>query len=136
MVKNIVIGLFVLALVVVTGLYLGNAANVGGTGQTEYFFKSFMGGIGIGGNACATATWNPASAGTSSVNAAIVSTDITLPGAVMGDSCLGSLTSATSSNASISCFITGTATATIRMLNIGTGALDLATGTAKVCTIK
>ena len=82
---------------------------------------------------CATATWNPPSVGTSTVNVAATSTDIALTGAVMGDTCTGSLTSATTSAASVNCFITGTATATIRLLNIGASALDLATGTAKVC---
>lgn len=82
---------------------------------------------------CATATWNPDSIGTSTVSGAATSTDIALAGAVMGDTCTGSLTSATTSAASINCFISGTATATIRLLNLGSTALDLATGTAKAC---
>ncbi len=87
-------------------------------------------------NNCVSTSWNPPSIGTSTPNASATSTDIAFPGAVMGDKCLGSLTSATSSAASVNCFFTGTATATIRLFNIGTTALDLATGTAQVCRFK
>lgn len=91
------------------------------------------GGTAITSFSCNTASWNPLSIGTSSVNIAATSTDIALTGAVVGDTCSGSLTSATSSAARIQCTITGNATATLGLLNTGTAALDLATGTAKVC---
>ncbi len=83
---------------------------------------------------CATATWNPGSVATSTL-AAVTSTNVALTGAVLGDLCLGSLTSATTSDAQVQCNITGTATATISLTNVGAAALDLATGTAKVCYI-
>ncbi len=94
--------------------------------------------IGSGGTAisnykCATSTWDPGSLGTSTVALAATSTDIAISGAVMGDTCSGSLTSATTSAASVNCSITGTATATIRVINLADAALDLGSGTAKVC---
>lgn len=83
---------------------------------------------------CGTATWNPASLASSSVDGINeASTDIALTGAALGDVCFGSLDSATSTSAVFLCNISGTATGTITLLNTGTGALDLATGTAKVC---
>lgn len=84
---------------------------------------------------CVTATWNPGSLGTSSVTLAATTTDIALSGAVTGDLCLGSLTTATTSAAGISCVITASGTSTIRAINYGTGALDLDSGTAKVCYV-
>lgn len=85
---------------------------------------------------CVSTTWNPPSVATSSVNLAATSTDIAFSGIAMGNMCVGSLTSATSSAASVTCFVTGSGTTTLRLLNLGSTALDLATGTAKVCRIK
>lgn len=99
---------------------------------------TISGGTAITGRKCATATWNPGSLDpfvSSTVATAVTSTNIALSGAVMGDLCEGSLSSGTSSAASINCFMSGTATATIRLINLGSTALDLATGTAKVCYI-
>lgn len=81
---------------------------------------------------CATATWNPGSVATNTL-AAVTSTDIALSGAAVGDVCLAALTSATTTDAQLTCTITGAATGTIQLVNLGTGALDLATGTASVC---
>lgn len=83
---------------------------------------------------CATATWNPGSLASSSIDGINeTSTDIALSGSALGDVCFGSLTSATSTSAVFLCNISGTATGTLTLLNTGTGALDLVTGTAKVC---
>jgi hypothetical protein len=82
---------------------------------------------------CNTATWNPPSLGTSSVTLAATSTDIVLTGAALGDICVASLTTATTTAAGINCTITQNATATIRAVNYGTTALDLDSGTARVC---
>ena len=95
---------------------------------------SIGGGTEITGYKCVTATWNPGSLASSSIDGiSATSTDIALTGAVAGDLCDASLTSATSSSALVNCTISGTATGTIQLLNIGSAALDLATGTAKVC---
>ncbi len=87
---------------------------------------------------CATATYDPGSLAayvSSTVATSVTSTDIALPGAVMGDICIASLTSSTSSSASVGCIISGTATSTLTLQNKGGSALDLASGTAKVCYI-
>lgn len=88
-------------------------------------------------SACATSSWNPGSIATSTITNS-TSTDIVLSGSVMGDFCVGSLTSATSSAIRVKCDISGAATATISITNLGTtnAAIDLATGTAKVCYIR
>ncbi len=83
---------------------------------------------------CATATWNPGSIATSTL-AQATSTDIALSGAVLGDICIASLSSSTSTAAQVTCAITGTATSTIQLVNIGETALDLASGTARVCAV-
>lgn len=83
---------------------------------------------------CATASWNPGSLASSSADGINeTSTDIAVTGAALGDSCIASLDSATSTSAFFGCNISGTATGTITLLNTGTAALDLATGTAKIC---
>ena len=83
---------------------------------------------------CATATWNPGALGTSTISNA-TSVDIALPGAVVGDLCSGSLTSATSTAIAVDCSVAQTATGTLQLTNLGTtnASIDLATGTAKVC---
>lgn len=148
MIKNYIIGA-VVAAIAIAGVFLPVGSDIVGswTGYNSINLKpnqtdSYAVGINnvsvistsgvVLSQVYATTSWNPGSVGTTSVNAAATSTDIALPGAVMGDYCFGSLTSATSSAASIHCFITGTATATLRLLNLGSTALDLATGTAKV----
>jgi len=82
---------------------------------------------------CTTATWNAPSIGTSSVSTAATSTDSAFSGALTSDRCAVSLDSATSSEARLSCNVSGSGTTTIQLLNTGPTALDLATGTAKVC---
>ena len=84
---------------------------------------------------CGTATWNPGNlAATSTLSGAATTTDIAVAGAAMGDTCFGSLDSATSSAATFHCNISGNATATLTLINTGYNtALDLVTGTAKVC---
>lgn len=81
---------------------------------------------------CGTKTFNPGSIATSTL-AAATSTDIALAGAALGDVCFGSLTSATTTDAQITCVVTQTATATLSLVNLGAAAVDYATGTAKVC---
>jgi len=85
---------------------------------------------------CATATWNPASIGPYGSATSTTSTIITLPGAVLGSLCEGSLTSATSTAADFACDVNGAASATLNLYNTGGSALDLATGTARVCLVK
>jgi hypothetical protein len=82
---------------------------------------------------CNTATWNAPSLGTSSVTLAATSTDIALTGAATGDLCVGSLTTATTSLALVGCHISANATATITVVNKSAAALDLDSGTARVC---
>ncbi|MDI6820935.1 MAG: hypothetical protein QMD65_02025 [Patescibacteria group bacterium] len=91
-----------------------------GTAQTRFF--------------CNTATWNPGSIATSTLNGATVtSTNIALTGAQMGNGCIGSLSSATTTGAMIDCGITAAAVGTVYLTNVSASALDLATGTAKIC---
>lgn len=108
--------------------------NVSSTGASNFGSIAIDGGAAIAESNCATATWNPGSVSTSTITNA-TSTDIALSGAAMGDYCFGSLTSATSSAVRIGCAISGAATATIAVTNLGTtnAAVDLATGTARVC---
>lgn len=149
------------AIVLLGVLYFVNPGNLlSGTGQTHWQTESFMQGLSAGtsrqltlsnvgalvtsasvtlngettlGN-CGTATWNPGSLASSSVDGiSATSTDIVVTGAALGDSCIGSLDSATSTSAIFSCNISGAATGTITLLNTGSAALDVVTGTAKVC---
>lgn len=90
-------------------------------------------GTAITGRSCNTVSWNPPAVGPYVAATSSTSTDILLTGAVLGDLCSASLTSATSSAADISCNVSATGTSTISLYNTGTIALDLATGTAKVC---
>ena len=83
---------------------------------------------------CGTLTWNPGSIASSSIDGiSATSTDVAVAGAALGDVCIASLDSATSTSAIFSCNISATATGTITMLNTGTAALDVVTGTAKIC---
>lgn len=88
------------------------------------------------GGTCATATYDAPSMGTSTINLASASTTLTLTGAVAGNFCVGSLTTATSSDVSVMCNITGTASATVSLINRASTATDLASGTVKACLIK
>ena len=83
---------------------------------------------------CATATWNPGSIATSTL-AAATSTDIALSGAVLGDLCIGSLNSATTTAAQVTCAVTATGTTTIQLVNLSETAVDYATGTARTCIV-
>lgn len=78
----------------------------------------------------ATATWNPGSLGTSTLIASATSSNVTVTGAVVGNGCYGSITTATTS-ALLLCNVYVADTATLTLLNIGSSALDLATGTAR-----
>lgn len=93
------------------------------------------GGTSISKYQCAMATWNPPSLATSTPNGAATSTDIALSGAVLGDLCVASLTTATTSAVSVNCNISATGTSTIRVINTSLGNVDLDSGTAKVCYI-
>jgi len=118
------------------GLFFGTTrqANLASDGSADLASLAFDSGTAITEHGCTTFTLNPGSL-SSSTNPLLftTSTDIAMSGAAMGDSCSGSLTSATSSVASIKCDVTGTATATLRIFNWNSAALDLATGTARVC---
>lgn len=88
----------------------------------------------VTGYKCATSTWNPGSLTVATGTSPATTTDIALSGAALGDICTASLSSATTTDASIECNIAQAATATIQLSNIGrNNALDYATGTAKVC---
>ena len=114
-----------------TSIINGSGSFVGAINGTQFQLDS---GTTIGEFNCATSTWNPGSIATSTLDGgAVTSTDIALSGSAMGDLCLASLTSATTISADVTCDITGTATSTINLYNIGASALDLATGTARVC---
>jgi len=106
------------------------------SGPDHYNQENFYGGVLRSGVGCATATFNPGNLTTSTIGNA-TTTDIAVTGAVLGDKCIGSLTSATTSAIAVSCQVTGTATTTLEVENLGTtnAAIDLATGTAKVCII-
>ena len=147
MIKTILISALV-AVVIVFGvnylLGMGSQPTLGGAtiGMNHYETENFLQGLVIGNRGtalskvyCATATWNPGSVASSGATQGgyVTSTDIALAGAVMGDTCSASLSSATSSGLSTDCTVTNTATATIALYNISSGAIDPATGTAKVC---
>lgn len=143
MIKNILVSALVAVVAVAAyAIFFTHPALFGASsGPDHYNQENFNAGLSIGGQGntpvavrnCVTATWNPASTAGTSVSSSDTSVDIPIPGAVMGDTCVGSLTSATTSAAQIECNITGTATATISEVNTSGGALDLATGTAKAC---
>ncbi len=91
-------------------------------------------GTAITGYGCATATWKPASVGAYNTATSVTSVDIALPGAVMGDRCDGSLTTATTSSADFACNISNTGTSTLILYNISASPItNIATGTATVC---
>ena len=81
---------------------------------------------------CATGTWDPGSIGTSTL-LFTTSTDIALTGAVMGDTCKGSFSTTTTNGIKVECGITGTATGTLFLTNWSAAAINLGSGTAKVC---
>lgn len=112
------------------------------SGPTQYNAMTFLAGFKTGSenyttktaHNCASATWNPGSIATSTITNS-TSTDIALTGGLASDKCSATLSSATSSAISVGCNMSGTATATIQITNLGTtnAAIDLATGTAQVC---
>lgn len=118
-----------------TAAYPGGTetTRINSNGSTTISSLAIGGGTVINNYSCASVTWNPGSVATATPSAAETSTDIALTGAVLGDTCTGSLSSATTTGAQIGCAITGTATATVSVFNISGSALDLATGTAKAC---
>lgn len=129
--KNLLIA-FLLGTTLVLGfLYLQPAPQLGATPSNE-FSQPVVFHNEVTLNNCATATWNPGSIATSTL-AAATSTSITLTGLALGDVCLGSLTSATTSDAQITCTATAANTAILQIVNLGAAAVDYATGTAKVC---
>jgi len=136
MTQKVLLGVALVAALVALGVAF-HPVNVplgASSGPDHYNQENFYGGVSRSNVGCATATFNPGSLSTSTIGNA-TTTDIALTGAVMGDTCAASLTSATSSALAVSCGITGTATATIEVENLGTtnAAIDPATGTAKVC---
>lgn len=131
--KNIIIAILALAVVVVLGVYLNSlnkqpvGANSGGDflNPVQFYNEVTMRGV-----TCNTASWNPASIGSTTSS---VSSTITLTGAELGDLCLASLSSATSTQAVLSCNIWAANTAQIQLDNNSATALDVPTGTARVC---
>ena len=113
-------------------LKLTTSANTATAGTAGTF--SVGGGTEIDLYRCGTATWNPGSIATSTF-AQATTTDIAITGAALGDVCIASLTSSTSTLAQLTCAITATATSTIQLVNLGEVALDLASGTARVCVV-
>lgn len=97
--------------------------------------SSFSGEITLGN--CGSITWNPgsvASSGNSIVGTHSTSTQVSVPGAALGDVCLTSLSSATSSGKyQLGCYLDQAATATVTLVNSNGAAIDFATGTLKVC---
>lgn len=84
---------------------------------------------------CGTATWNPASIATSTIDgAAYATTSVTLTGAAIGDLCLASF-SVTSTAAAFSCDIVEANTAVVKLANVSSIPLDMATGSLKTCNI-
>lgn len=134
----------VAVLAVVAGLafyFSGNSSPELGsirTGVPTHFTTGFK--VGVAGDLvrelnCDTASWNPASIATSTLDGgAYATTSVTLTGAAIGDLCLASF-SVTSTAAAFSCDIVEANTAVVKLANVGTVALDMATGTLKTCNI-
>lgn len=131
--KNLLIA-FLLGTTLVLGfLYLQPAPQLGANPSNE-FLKPVVFHDEITLNNCGTATWNPGSLASSSVDGvSATTTNVTVTGLALGDSCIGSLSSATSTAALFSCNVSAANTGTVTLINTGSVALDLATGTAKVC---
>lgn len=111
-----------------------SSGNVSSSASGNFSSVTLNNGSSSSRHVCTTATWNPGSLASSSVDGvSATSTDVALSGATTTDMCDVALSSATSTAASVKCHISGNATATIRLINFGTAALDLATGTARVC---
>ena len=91
------------------------------------------GGTTVTEHGCATSTWDPRSMGTSTVTLASATTTLALSGAALGDVCEASLSTATTSDVMISCVMSGTATATVALINTNTAATDYVTGTVRAC---
>ena len=140
-----VLGVLAVVVIVIGVNYFSQSQSLGaaGIGPNHYQAENFLQGLYIGASkyatkettfSCATASWNPGSLATSTITNA-TSVDIALPGAVVGDLCQGSFTSATSTSIAVDCNIAATATGTMQLTNLGitNAAIDLATGTAKVC---
>lgn len=89
------------------------------------------GGTAISNRICGSNTaYNPASL----ANNATTTQDVTVTGAVAGDTCHASLSSATTSQAFlIGCNVWAAGSTTVTIHNLG-GTIDYATGTLKVCT--
>lgn len=137
--KNLLIA-FLLGTTLVLGfLYLQPTEQLGANPSNEFIQPVlFTNTVNLTGETtlgnCGSATWNPASVASSSVDGiSSVTTDIAVPGLALGDICVASLDSSTSTSAFFTCTATGAATGTISLFNRGTAALDLATGTAKIC---
>lgn len=122
---------------------LNNAgnANVSGTlnvtGAVTYSSGLTLFGETTLGN-CTTASWNPgsvASSGNIIVGLNVTSTNVTgVTGAAIGDVCFATLSSDTSSVPhTLSCTFGSNTSSTVVLQNHDTAALDITTGTLKVC---
>ena len=160
--KTIYIGaIALLAIGVVLGIYANNArVNFGSTSYDISHFvgdvyqglndvKMFASGVFVGPAnttsltinsgtpileyGCATATWNPAEIGINTSSTSTASTTIALVGSALGDTCVASITSATTTAVVPGCNVNVAGTSTITLQNNGITALDLSTGTARVC---
>ncbi len=108
-------------------------ATAGSDGELLLGALGFDSGSVIQEHSCNTVSYNPPALGIYSSATSSATTTIALVGAVAGDTCLASLTTATTTDADLACHINAAGTSTLTVYNVGATALDLATGTARVC---
>lgn len=112
----------------------GNQGEIGGTGATGP--QGIQGATGPTGSTgpqgvtllTGSTTWNPPD--TLSLHSA--STTVTVTGAAIGQTCVAALSSLTTEDAIITCVVSASNTATVRMFNTGGSNLDLNSGTVTV----
>jgi hypothetical protein len=80
----------------------------------------------------ATATWDPASV----ADGAVVSTTVTVTGAAVGEPCVAGLTTMTTTNMTITAYVSAANTVTVVIFNKSGGAVDLGSGTLRVAVQK
>ena len=145
MAKNLTLGALVVAVAVLG--FVAWSASQPQLGRISTFAQEFQGGVTLGTQVnpttlgfyqCATATVDPAAFTATTTGSGTVTTSapIALTGATSGDGCVGSLTSATSTQVLVTCSVagaTGSTTLQVHNLTPGGSTLDLGSGTAKVC---
>lgn len=108
-------------------------ATAGNDGELLLGALGFDSGTVIQEHGCNTASYDPPFIGTAYQATSTASTTIALSGAALGDICVASLTTATTSVVSVGCNVSATGTSTFRIQNFGADQIDIATGTARVC---